>query len=119
VRFVADENTDSAVVRALRASGHEVTWIAEIDPAASDEEVLDRARRENAVLVTEDKDFGELVYRRRLATTGVLLVRLAGQKSEHKAAIVRSAVLQYGGDLEGAFSVVTPDAIRIRRAPRR
>lgn len=48
-----------------------------------------------------------------------LLVRLAGQKSEHKASIVRSAVLEYGSDLEGAFSVVTSDTIRIRRAPRR
>ena len=68
MNFVADENVDAAVVRALREAGHEVTWIAEIEPAATDEQVLNLADEQRAVLVTEDKDFGELVYRRRLAT---------------------------------------------------
>ncbi len=119
MNFVADENVDAAVVRALREAGHEVTWIAEIEPAATDEQVLNLADEQRAVLVTEDKDFGELVYRRRLATSGVLLVRLAGQPSREKAATVGAVVLNHGAELAGSFAVVTPDVVRVRRPPER
>ncbi len=62
MEFVADESCDFAVVRTLRKDGHEVIAIAEISPRIPDEEVLARAREGGQVLITEDKDFGELVY---------------------------------------------------------
>ena len=117
MRIVADENTDAAVVRALRADGHDVTWIAEVEPAASDEDVLGLANRGQALLITEDKDFGELVYRRRLVTAGVLLIRLAGQPSANKAETVRFGVGEHGQELVEAFSVVSPESLRVRRPP--
>jgi predicted nuclease of predicted toxin-antitoxin system len=116
MNLVADENIDRQIVERLRYDGHTVEWIAEFLPSASDEEVLRRAADGNAVLVTEDKDFGELVYRRRMAHTGVLLVRLEGLGNMAKAEIVSQAVRDNEPDLPGAFAVVSPDFVRLRRA---
>ena len=68
-----------------------------------------------AVLITEDKDFGELVYRQRLVHLGVVLVRLHGLPSTSKARIVSQAVLQHGSELPNAFTVISPGMVRIRR----
>jgi predicted nuclease of predicted toxin-antitoxin system len=68
VRFVADESVDKQIVDGLRAGGHSVLFIAESEPSVSDEIVLARSREQDAVLVTADKDFGELVFRRKLLT---------------------------------------------------
>ncbi len=62
MRFLADESCDFAVVRALRAAGHDVLAIAELTPRAEDDAVTDLAVREERLLLTEDKDFGRLVY---------------------------------------------------------
>ncbi len=75
MRFLADESCDFAVVRALREAGHEVVAIAEISPRATDEAVIEIALREERILLTEDKDFGRLVYAHRQITGGVLLLR--------------------------------------------
>jgi predicted nuclease of predicted toxin-antitoxin system len=61
MRLVADESCDGAVVRALRAAGHDVLAIAEVAPGADDSTVIDLAGRANSILLTEDKDFGQLV----------------------------------------------------------
>jgi hypothetical protein len=62
-----------------------------------------------------DKDFGELVFRQRRASSGVLLLRLAGVANAEKARITAIAVREHGGELLGAFTVVSPHQIRIRR----
>jgi len=78
LRFLADESCDFAAVRALRAAGHEVTAVAELAPRAPDEAVVDLALREGSILLTEDKDFGQLVYAGGLPTAGVILIRYPG-----------------------------------------
>ena len=115
MNLVADENVDRGIIERLRRDGHIVDWIAEVSPSVSDEDVLRRAAESVAVLVTEDKDFGELVYRRGLSHAGVLLVRLEGLDSAAKAEVVSRAVQENAADLLGAFAVVTPDLVRLRR----
>jgi predicted nuclease of predicted toxin-antitoxin system len=115
MKLVADENVDRRIVERLRRDGHTVDWIAEVFPSASDEEVFLRAATGGAVLVTEDKDFGELVYRRGLAHTGVLLVRLEGLDNAAKAEIVSCAVKDNASEFPGAFAVLSPDSVRVRR----
>jgi predicted nuclease of predicted toxin-antitoxin system len=66
------------------------------------------------LLITIDKDFGELVIRQGMAHHGVVLCRLEGQSPEDKADIVRSVFRLYGPDMRGAFSVITPRTVRIR-----
>ena len=67
------------------------------------------------MLVTEDKDFGELVYRRGLSHAGVVLVRLEGLDNAAKAEVVSQVVRDNAAELPGAFAVVSHDSVRLRR----
>ena len=115
MNLLADESVDGAVVERLRRGGHAVIYVAEISPSISDEEVLREANDRRALLVTADKDFGELVFRQRRIHSGVLLVRLAGLPPTAKADIVAKVVQDHAADLNGAFTVVSPGTLRIRR----
>lgn len=117
MRLLADESVDGPIVDRLRADGHDVPSIGEDAPGLPDEGVLARAFAEGAVLLTQDKDFGELVYRRRLPHAGVLFVGLSGLDETTKCELVSRAVAENGTALPGAFSVLTEDALRIRREP--
>lgn len=76
--------------------------------------MLDLANSEESILLTADKDFGELVFRLKKITVGVVLIRLAGLTPERKAKIVVETINKHGTELLNAFSVVTIGAIRIR-----
>jgi predicted nuclease of predicted toxin-antitoxin system len=117
LKFVADENLDRQIVERLREDGHEVWYVAEMAPGVSDQEVLNLANDEQAVLLTADKDFGELVYRQRLANPGVILVRLAGLSSVVKANLVAGAIKAHLEGMAGDFVVISHQAIR-RRHPK-
>ena len=99
----------------LRQEGHNVRSIAEMDPGISDDVVLSLANQEADVLLTADKDFGELVYRQGRLMSGILLVRLAGLSPARKADIVASAINRHSTELQGAFAVLAPGSFRIRR----
>jgi predicted nuclease of predicted toxin-antitoxin system len=114
VKWVADENVDQQVVHMLRYRGHEVWSVAEQAGGISDDEVLAVARERAAIVVTSDKDFGELVYRRRLATAGVVLLRLPGLGAMARAQRLQD-VLDEVSDLAGSFVVIDPSGVRIRR----
>jgi len=114
MRFLANENFPRAAVDGLRAAGHDVAWIRTEAPGATDEQVLARSRDEGRVLVTFDKDFGELVLRRGLAASqGVVLLRLplAGPEELVARAV---AALTARGDWVGHFSVIEGDRVRMR-----
>ncbi len=81
--FLADESCDFAVVRALRGAGHDVLAVADVSPRADDEQVLELARQEQRILLTEDKDFGRLVYADQQATGGVILIRYPAGRGRH------------------------------------
>lgn len=117
MKLLADESVDRPIVLRLRADGHDVAFIAEDSPALSDRGVLARAVQEGVVLVSADKDFGELVYRDRRPHRGVLLLRLSGLDEATKCDLVSRAVGERGGELPEAFSVLTEDSLRIRRPP--
>ena len=71
MNILADEGVDFPVVQRLRSDGHEVLYVAEMDPGVSDEKVLAAANDKGALLLTADKDFGELVYRLRRISWGL------------------------------------------------
>lgn len=116
--FVADENVDVPIIQALRAAGHTVIHMSEVDPSVPDEVVLETANRDGALLVTGDTDFGELVFRQGKVSGGVILVRLAGLSARTKAAVVVSAITEHGQEMGGRFTVVGPGGVRIRRMTR-
>jgi predicted nuclease of predicted toxin-antitoxin system len=115
VNLVADEGVDRPVVDRLRQEGHDVVYVAELSPSVPDEEVVRRANAGSAVLLTTDKDFGELVFRQGLVHSGVVLVRLAGLANATKAEIVAEVCRTRTTELVGAFSVVSPGQVRVRR----
>ncbi len=115
MNLVADEGVDHAEVERLRQDGHEVLYVAELSPSAADDEVLQRANARSAVLLAADKDFGELVFRQGLVHSGVVLLRLAGLTNATKAAIAAEVCRDRQAELVGAFSVVSPGQVRIRR----
>ncbi|MBI5191506.1 MAG: DUF5615 family PIN-like protein [Nitrospirae bacterium] len=115
MNFLADESVDRQIVEKLRESGYEVDYIAEMAPGIPDDGVLELANTNGALLLTADKDFGELVYRLRRISTGVILVRLAGLSPAKKAELVVHIITRHISELAGLFSVITPTGIRIRQ----
>lgn len=115
MRLVADESVDGPIVERLRADGHETLYIAELDPGISDEVILEQARTASCLLITSDKDFGELIFRLKQLPGGVILLRLAGVTNLRKAEIVASAMRDYGDSMIEAFTVITPGNVRIRQ----
>ena len=115
MNFLADENLEMQVVERLRQDGHHVLAVVEMEPGISDEQVLKQANQLSALLLTSDKDFGELVFRLRRLSSGVILLRLAGLANSKKADLVVQIIHQYGEELVGAFTVISPQNLRIRR----
>jgi predicted nuclease of predicted toxin-antitoxin system len=114
VNFLVDDNVDRQIADCLRSIGHHVEYVAEKDAGISDDEVLEMANEKTALLLTADKDFGELVFRQRRVTSGVVLIRLAGLSPIRKAEIVVSAIKKHEPELKHSFSVINPGAVRIR-----
>ena len=114
MQFVADESVDAQIVTKLRQDGFEVFYIAEASPSISDTKVLAAANRRKSVLLTSDKDFGDLVYRQFKSHKEVILLRLAGIRPLEKAQITSPVVATYGKKLINVFTVVTSTAVRIR-----
>ena|SRR2546423_6941636 len=117
MNFVADESCAGPVIQALREAGHDVVAIAEIAKGATDDQVLERALKDKRVLITEDRDFGELVYARRRSSAGVILLRFYSGARGTKVATVIEVVSKLGSRLQDAFTVVEPGRVRIGLRP--
>src|SRR5258707_10291647 len=117
MNFLADESCAGPVVRTLREAGHDVVAIAEVAKGATDEQVLERAVNEQRVLITEDQDFGELVYARGRSSAGVILVRFHNRARRAKPATVVEAVAKLGSRLRNAFTVIEAGRVRISSRP--
>ncbi len=114
MRFLADENFPRAAVEAWVEQGHNVVWIRTESPGIADTDVLRRAQSEARILLTFDKDFGELAFRVKLpATSGIILFRITASSSVVMAQKVVSAIT-LRNDWAGQFSVVEDDKIRMR-----
>jgi predicted nuclease of predicted toxin-antitoxin system len=114
VRFLADENFPLDAVKALCQQGHDVTWVRAESPGISDPEVLSRAQSEDRILLTFDKDFGELAFRAKLpAISGIILFRIKASSGSVIAQKVGVAIA-LRVDWAGHFSVIEDDKIRMR-----
>jgi predicted nuclease of predicted toxin-antitoxin system len=116
MRFLADESCDFGVVRALRAAGFDVLSISESTPRAEDSEVIGLALREERIVLTEDKDFGRLVYSHGQETLGVIFLRFPTFARKQISRDVVNLVRQQGDKLAHSFITVQPGRIRISHA---
>jgi predicted nuclease of predicted toxin-antitoxin system len=117
LRFLADESCDFAVVRALRADGYDVLAVSEVTQRSDDRELIEQAYREQRVLLTEDKDFGWLVYVSHAESAGVILIRFPGNARQVLAQEIVRLVSEQSDRLLSAFAVVQPGQVRISHRP--
>ncbi|MEJ2626097.1 MAG: DUF5615 family PIN-like protein [Pseudolabrys sp.] len=114
MRFLADENFPGAAVEQLVQDGHDVVWVRIAGPGATDAEIIAWAAREERVLLTFDKDFGELALHAGLpSTSGVVLFRLPMQRAGDSGAFLAARIGQRS-DWAGNFAVIEPGRIRMR-----
>lgn len=117
MRLLANENFPGDAIAALREQGHDVAWVRTDAPGIGDDEVLARAQAEDRVLITFDKDFGELAFRSRLpATSGIILFRTSAP-SPHYVARVAAEALASRSDWAGHFAVIEDSRIRVTQLP--
>ena len=117
MRILANENVTAALVRALRVAGHDVLWILESYRGSSDEKILALSKTETRILLTCDKDFGELAYHHGLPPgVGIILLRVALKPSPEMMKKT-AAVISSRDDWAGKFSVIESDRIRMRTLP--
>ena len=117
MQLIADESCAGPVIRALRTAGHDVISIAEISRGIPDDRVMERAFLERRVLITEDSDFGELVFVRRRPSAGVVLVKFHRRMRKTKPTAVVEAVATLGERLRDGFAVVEPGRVRLAKRP--
>jgi Domain of unknown function (DUF5615) len=114
LRFVADENFPRAAVAALEAAGHDIVWVRLTAPGAADADVLAFAARESRVLLTFDKDFGEVAARSALSPDcGVVLFRVPAPSGASAGQRLAARIAERD-DCNGHFSVVEPGRVRMR-----
>jgi predicted nuclease of predicted toxin-antitoxin system len=107
MRFLVDECTGPAVARWLREQSHEVFSVYEEARGMADDDILDKAYLEDWILITNDKDFGEKVYRERHPHHGVILLRLQDERAAAKIEAIEKLVDGYEEQLADAFVVAT------------
>lgn len=117
MRLVLDENMPGTLAEILRKSGHDVLAVKESMRGADDAAILVRAQKETRVLLTQDKDFGQLAFRHGLpAGCGIILFRLTGGDPDAEVRRMHD-VLKSRRDWTGRFAVVMDDRIRMRPLP--
>lgn len=115
MKVVADENVDRPIIDHLRAAGFAVVAISEVGQGSTDDFVLSRSVEMSGVLLTADKDFGDLVFRQRLVSEGVVLLRLSGLSQALRAELVATAFRLHSSLFPGCFTVIEPGGIRVRQ----
>ena len=114
MKFLADEGIDRSIVIGLRLLNFDVYYVIDEVRSLEDDILLKIAFDEKRILITKDKDFGELVYRLKKAHFGIILLRLEGYTSQERTDIVCPLILKYSDQLYNAFTVIQRGIIRIR-----
>ncbi len=116
MRFLVDESTGPHVARWLRGQGHEVFSVYDEARGMDDDGVIQKAFAEDWILITNDKDFGEKVYRERRPHKGVVLLRLEDERAASKIETLRRLLDRYSDRLADSYVVVTERRVRFARA---
>ena len=116
LKFLADESLEYSIVLWLREQGYDVVAVAEDFPSVEDEKILEKAVQENRIIVTNDKDFGDLVFLNKLHHKGIILLRFRTEKLETKIKFLKSFLKNYSDKISNKFTVIDESKIRIRRS---
>ena len=115
MRFLVDECTGPAVAKWLRQQGYEVFSVYEQARGIYYDDLVEKANAENRILITNDKDFGEKIYRDNKPHKGVILLHLDDERVASKIATVQQLLKNHLEQLENNFIVVTESRVRIAK----
>ena len=118
MRILTDESCEYFLVKALREAGDDVLVVSETTPGAEDSDVIQISVREKRILLTEDKDFGQLVFAHGLSSAGVIFLRFPFSARMLISRDLCNLIDQQGEKLSGGFVTIQPNRIRISRIPR-
>jgi predicted nuclease of predicted toxin-antitoxin system len=113
VRWLADECVAAPLVARMRVAGQDTLYVGEITPGASDRDIMGLAEREDRLLLTEDKDFGEMVFLWRRPMPGIVLLRI-DHGTELQWRRLESAIGRLGDMMLGRYTVIEPARFRSR-----
>jgi predicted nuclease of predicted toxin-antitoxin system len=113
MRFLVDECTGPSVAQWLRELHHDVFSVYDEARGLNDESIIEKAYHGNYILITNDKDFGELVFRMMKQHKGVILLRLKDERPKNKIAVLKKVLELYSDELLNNFTVVTEKTVRI------
>lgn len=119
MNILADENIDPPVIDWLRSQGHDVFSVRESAPGATDFEVLEIATSHDRILLTQDKDFGELIFRNGMHTHGVILMRFDSRSASETIILLEVLWPDLQKMADRNFLILTNDRIRVRPLPLR
>ncbi len=115
MRFLVDECTGPRVAEWLAQENHDVFSIYQSSRGIDDDEVLEKAVAEGRIVITNDKDFGEMIFRSRKSHCGVVLLRLANEKAENKIKVIAQLLRNFSSELDGNFIVATEKTVRMMK----
>jgi predicted nuclease of predicted toxin-antitoxin system len=118
LRFFVDAGVGRSVEQSLHEEGHDVKAVRDVDPCMKDEEIIRMAAWEKRIVITMDKDFGELVYHSSMRHCGVLLLRMEDAAAAKKVQIVQHILANYGDQLTDSFCVFQNNKLRIKKISR-
>ncbi len=113
MRLIVDECTGPVVAKWLRHQNHDVISVFDEIRGADDRTIIQKAFEQNRILITNDKDFGELIFREKKPHGGVVLLRLEDERAANKIAVLKHLLEKYENSLPGNFIVVTETTVRI------
>ena len=115
MRFIVDACTGPRVAKWLREQRHEVYSVHDESPQMEDSQIIQKAISEQWIIITNDKDFGEMIYREKYEHRGVILLRLDDERTGNKMRVIGQLLESYAKQIEGRYIVVTETRIRVAR----
>lgn len=113
MKFLADVNIEKLIIDELKTLGYDIIWITDENPYLDDMNIIKIAQKENRILLTNDKDFGEIVFRQKLISSGIVLFRIKGQDTRKKLKLLRKVLISHKDKISKHFVVITKEKIRI------
>ena len=113
IKFLADVNMEKPLVDYLSGQGYDIKWVPDYNCEMADEDLLKLANEEKRILITNDKDFGELIFLQRRLSYGTILFRVKGQKSQEKVKLMKKVLMGHRNAIINHYIVITKAKIRI------
>ncbi len=112
IKFLANVNVEKPLIDFLNEKGFDIKWVTNIDKRMPDDRVCELANSEQRIIITNDKDFGEIVFYQKKIAYGIILLRVKGQKSAEKIVVLDKLLENYQDKIANHFVVLTKTKFR-------